>query len=79
MPPVPLPGDVPPLSDAELAQRVYSILQAVDWKWTIAEVLEQPEALLEDVLTLADMAQRVRAEQARSEQMFRPHDSIRKA
>lgn len=38
--------------DLELAMRVWSVLRAVNWRWTIADVLAQPEALLDDVMAL---------------------------
>jgi hypothetical protein len=32
--------------------RVWRILRAVDYRWTINEVLEQPQPLLDEVLTI---------------------------
>jgi hypothetical protein len=37
------------------AQFVYSILQAVEWKWTPAQILEQEAALLHDVLMISGL------------------------
>lgn len=38
-----------------MALYVFNVLEAVEWKWTINEVLEQPEALLHDVIQLASV------------------------
>jgi hypothetical protein len=38
--------------DQELAWRVMTIEEAIDWRWTISEVLEQDELLLSNVLKL---------------------------
>lgn len=40
------------IHNLRLAWRVWQILRAIDWKWTIADVLEQPEALLDDVMAI---------------------------
>lgn len=47
------------LHDEAAARRIFTYLEAVDWKWTIVDVLEQPLGLLEDVLTLKALQQRV--------------------
>jgi hypothetical protein len=39
---------------------VWSILEAVQWRWTIREVLDQPESLLNDVVMIASMNARMR-------------------
>jgi hypothetical protein len=46
------------------AMRIWSILEAVQWRWTINEILEQPNQLLTDVLQLAGLS---RNKQLRSE------------
>lgn len=52
---LPLPDDAARQlrGDPDLAMQMLAYLEAVEWKWTITQILEQPEALLEDVLTLA--------------------------
>jgi hypothetical protein len=47
-------------SDPETAYNVFSILEAVEYRWTINEVLEQPEALLNDVLMIAALHRKMR-------------------
>lgn len=42
--------------------RVWSVLEAVKWQWTITEVLAQPEALLNDVLALKFAMNRIEAQ-----------------
>jgi hypothetical protein len=42
-----------------LAYDVWSILEAVEFRWTINEVLEQPEALMNDVLMIAALHRRM--------------------
>lgn len=41
------------------AWRLFTLLEAVEWKWTITEMLEQPEALLEAVLSIRALAGRI--------------------
>lgn len=48
--------------DLPLAMRVWTILRAVNWRWTITEVLAQPEALLDDVMTLEFALGRIEAQ-----------------
>jgi hypothetical protein len=40
------------IHNPELAMRVQHILRYVDYKWTIKEILEQPEPLTSDVFTI---------------------------
>lgn len=46
--------------DEDVARYVAGILEAIDWKWTPLQVLEQPEALLHDVLVLGGLSATVR-------------------
>jgi hypothetical protein len=55
-----LPEVIDYCGDADLAYNVWSILEAVQWRWTIVEVLEQPEALINDVLMIAAMSAKMR-------------------
>jgi hypothetical protein len=55
-----LPDRITYNGDPELAYSVFSILEAVEYRWTIVEVLEQPEALLNDVLMIAALHRRMR-------------------
>lgn len=55
-----LPEGVIWCGDPDLAYNVWSILEAVQYRWTIAEVLEQPEALLTDVLMIAALNAKMR-------------------
>ena len=48
------------LTDADLAWRVWTVLEIVEYRWTIEEVLAQPEGLLDDVMKVAAAAARVR-------------------
>ena len=50
-----LPDGIDYSTDADMALYVFNVLEAVEWKWTINEVLEQPEALLHDVIQLASV------------------------
>ena len=52
------------LHDEESAMKIWQILEAVQWRWTIKEVLEQPNAILEDVLQIAGIS---RSAQLRSD------------
>lgn len=42
------------------AYDVYCLLEAVEYKWTITQLLEQPEALLNDVLMIAALSRKMR-------------------
>jgi hypothetical protein len=55
-----LPESLTFSGDADLAYNVWSILEAVQWRWTIREVLDQPESLLNDVVMIASMNARMR-------------------
>ena len=55
-----LPGGITYNGDPELAYSVFSILESVEYRWTILEVLEQPEALLNDVLMIKALNLRIR-------------------
>ncbi len=47
-------------SDPETAYYYWSILEAVEYRWTITEVMQQPEALLNDVLMIAALHRKMR-------------------
>jgi len=49
--------------DLERAKAVYWILEAVDWKWTVEEVLDQPEELLRDVLQIKGLMAKMERQQ----------------
>lgn len=58
-----LPATVPLAPDVvDESFYVFSVLEAVEWKWTVNDVLEQPEALLENILTLASIARKVKGQ-----------------
>lgn len=44
-----MPAEVA-FGDMETSKEIYMLLEAVEWKWTISEILEQPYDLLMDVL-----------------------------
>lgn len=44
--------DLLDLAEPDLAIEILELLEAVDWKWTISEILEQPRELFKDVLYL---------------------------
>ena len=46
------PGEVPLEHSVEEVTRILSVLEAVEFKWTIQQVLEQDEAWLDDILTM---------------------------
>lgn len=48
-----LPEQIEYNGDPDLAFNVWAILEAVEWRWTVAQVLEQPESLLNDVMMIA--------------------------
>jgi len=48
-----LPETITYSGDPDLAFNVWSILEAVEWRWTINDVLAQPESILNDVMMLA--------------------------
>mgnify|MGYP001569849300 CR=1 FL=1 len=50
------------LHDLETAWRVWTLLEATGWRWPPSELLEQPDALLADVLTIAAAAQQIEAQ-----------------
>lgn len=47
------------MHDEALAWRVWTWLEATDWKWPPSVLLQQPEALMEDISTLAWLSQSV--------------------
>ena len=50
----------------EAVRKVLAVLEAVDFKWTIEEVLDQDEAWVDDILALKSTGedwQRIRQEQ----------------
>jgi hypothetical protein len=51
------------LSDLEAGWRVWTLLEATGWRWPPSVLLEQPDALLADVLTIAAVAQRMKAQE----------------
>lgn len=48
------------ITDLEPAWRVWTLLEATGWRWPPSVLLEQPDALLSDVLAIAATAQRVK-------------------
>lgn len=40
------------LNDPDLSVRVLEVLEAVEWRWTVLDVLAQPDDILSDVLYL---------------------------
>lgn len=46
--------------DEETARYVYAICESMEWKWTPQEILDQPEALLRDVLVIGGMDSKIR-------------------
>lgn len=44
------------------ARRVLEILEMVEFRWTIAEILEQPQVLLEDVMALRMIGNKVKTQ-----------------
>jgi hypothetical protein len=42
----------------EAVQRVLSVLEAVEFKWTIQQVLDSPEDWLDDILTMKGAGER---------------------
>jgi hypothetical protein len=49
------------LNDPEKAWQVWSLIEATDWRFLprAGGLLDQPEALLEDVLTIAALARKI--------------------
>jgi hypothetical protein len=47
------------LHDLDRAWRVWLILRAVDFKWTPKQIEEQEEALLDDIMAIAFVQQRI--------------------
>ena len=47
-------------TNLEEAFEIYTTLETVGWRWTILDVLAQPDALLEDVIKIAGHAERVK-------------------
>lgn len=47
-------------TDPDTAYDVFCILEAVEYKWTVNQVLEQPEALLNDVLMIASLYRKMK-------------------
>jgi hypothetical protein len=57
------PPDLPDeieLHDPELAWRLWTTLDAIDWRWPPDVILRQPEWIMDDILTVANLAGRVR-------------------
>jgi hypothetical protein len=46
----------------QIAQRVLEILEMVEFRWTINEVLEQPQALLDDVIALRMIGNKIKTQ-----------------
>jgi hypothetical protein len=67
-----LPDTIEIWGDENEARFVYSVLQAVEWKWTPQQILEQEAALLHDVLTIGN-ADRV-LKNLQAEQKNKPPD-----
>ncbi len=55
-----LPDGVTYQGNAEMAYNVWSVLEAVEYRWTINEVLQQPAALLNDVIMIAALHRKMR-------------------
>jgi hypothetical protein len=55
-----LPEAVSLWGDEDEARYVVSVLEAVDWKWTPAQILDQNEALLHDVLVVGGLSGKLR-------------------
>jgi hypothetical protein len=51
-----LPDSVAFWGDENEARFVFSVLQAVEWKWTPEQVLQQDSALLHDVLMISGVS-----------------------
>ena len=45
--------------DAELVKRLLVILEAVEWRWTLSDILAQPEGLLADVISLKALGEQI--------------------
>lgn len=39
---------------------MFTVLESVEWKWTPREVLNQPDLLLDDVILLRSLAEKIR-------------------
>lgn len=50
------------LDNEELAKKIFMILEAVEYRWTITDVLAQPEDMLNQVLLLKALKYQVREE-----------------
>lgn len=50
------------LDDEELAKKIFMILETVEYRWTITEILEQPEDMLNQVLLLKALKYQVKEE-----------------
>lgn len=50
------------LADLELAWRAWTLMEATDWHYLphIGGLLDQPAALMGDILTIADRSRRIR-------------------
>lgn len=48
-----------PLDDVT---RILSILEAVDWRWSIAEILDQDEAWLDDILAMKTVGEKIKSQ-----------------
>lgn len=42
--------------------RILEILEMVEWKWTITEILDQPDAILNAVVSLKSTGLKMRAQ-----------------
>lgn len=62
-----MPDGIEYQGDAETAYTVFSILEAVEYRWTINDVLEQPEALLNDVMMIGALHRRMKRIEDKSE------------
>ena len=51
----------------EAVRRVLSVLEAVEFKWTIQQVLDSPEDWLDDILTMKGAGERYKRSRGESD------------
>ena len=49
-----------PFQDEETAWRIFTILEMVEYRWTITDILKQPESLLDDVLQIIELSEEIK-------------------
>jgi hypothetical protein len=47
------------INEPDISPHVLAVLEAVEFRWTILDVLEQPQAILDDVLMLKSVGQKL--------------------